>query len=290
MTRIVDVPAPPAAAFPAAPLFAPQVSVMYAVRRYWLLIAVVAGLFTAAGIFAASARPPVYTAETRMAVGRVDTTPGTLSTFTAAAQSLAAQYSRTINADGVVTRAAATLDMTPGAVAGRVSATPIPESPVIRVRGKGSSAKQAVRVANAAGAALIGYTTALNRSNPDVQRLLSQYKQASARVLDLRRQLRETDQALVTPETQRQIDAIRVDLSVAQLRLDTIRATYSQTASTQGSTSLLQVLAPARGATSDRSRSVQTLGFIGLAVGLAVGLALAMHLATRHVRRRTLRG
>ena len=51
----------------------------------------------------------------------------------------------------------------------------------------------------------------------------------------------------------------------------------------------LTTLAPARAASSDRRRYVQTLGFVGFAVGAAVGLALAMLLATARVRRRSLR-
>jgi uncharacterized protein involved in exopolysaccharide biosynthesis len=293
VTRMVDAPEEfQQAERPYGLAHPPHVGIRYAVGRYWLLIVAVIAAFTAAGVYAARTRASVYTAESRLAVGRVDTTPGSLSTFAVAAQALAAQYARTVGAEGVVTRAARRLDIPPVEVAGRISATPIPQSPVVKVSAVGRSADAASRLANAAAAGLIGYTTALNRSNPDTPRLLAQYRQASARVYDLRRQLgdaRKRNAAASTRRTRRRVDALRVDLSVAQLRLDSIRAAYNSTMSSQASTSLLQVLAPARGATSDRSRYVQTLGFIGFAVGAAVGLALAMLLASARVRRRALR-
>jgi hypothetical protein len=270
----------------------PYAGLAYALRRYWYLVLIVTGLFTAAGIYGAKQRTPVYTAETRLAVGRVDTTPGTLSTFSGAAQALAAQYSRSIGADGVTTRAARRLDVPPAEVAGRLGATPIPQSPVMKLMAKGSTAGDAVRLANAGAAALIDYTTTLNRSNPDADRLLRMYRETSARVLVLRRTLdraRKRHNASPSAKTRGRVDAARVDLSSAQLQLDTLRATYDETGRSQGSTSLLQVLTPARAAESDRSRYLQTFGFVGFAVGLAVGVALAMLLATARVRRRTRR-
>jgi len=289
--RTADLPAELDQGYPRPPASPPYASLGYALRRYWWLVLIVVVLFTAAGIYGARQRAPVYTAETRLAVGRVDTTPGTLSTFTGAAQALAAQYSRTVRAEGVASRAARRVGLTSDQVAGRVGATPIPQSPVMRLTATGTSADGAVRLANAASAALIDYTTTLNRSNPDADRLLNQYRQSTAQVLTLRRDLtralkRHSDNP--TAKTRRRVDAARVDVSVAELRRDTLRATYDATGRTQGSTSLLQVLAPARAAASDRGRYVQTLGFVGFAVGLAVGLALAMLLATARVRRRTL--
>ena len=275
----------------AQPPTPPYAGLTYALRRYWYVVLIVTALFTAAGIYGARQRTPVYTAEARLAVGRVDTTPGTLSTFTGAAQALAAQYARSIGADGVTTRAARRLDVSPGRLAGRLNATPIPQSPVMRLMAKGSTANDAVRLANAGAAALIGYTTALNRSNPDADRLLRLYRETNARVLVLRRTLdraRKRHNTDPGPKTRRRLDAARVDLNAAQLQLDTLRETYDQTGRTQGSTSLLQVLTPARAAASDRSRYVQTFGFVGFAVGLAVGVALAMLLATARMRRRAL--
>jgi hypothetical protein len=162
----------------------------------------------------------------------------------------------------------------------------------MRLTATGTSAREAVGLANATSAALIDYTTTLNRSNPDLDRVLDQFRRTTARVLTLRRELtnaRKRHAEDPSASTRRRVDAVRVDLSVAELRRETLRATYDVTGRTQGSTSLLQVLAPARTASSDRGRYVQTLGFVGFAVGVAVGLALAMLLATARVRRRALR-
>lgn len=267
----------------------PRITPLTAARRHWFIVAFVTLLFTAAGVAAAWLRPPVYTAEARLVVGRIDVSaPGALGSFTAATQALASQYSRTIDAQGITRRVARRAGTTPHGVAARVSATPIPQSPVIKVFASGTTSAEAVRLANLSSDALVSYTTALNRSNPDSSRLLRRFAQASSRVVEsqtrLRRQRRSYDNHPSRAKLAR-IRRTRVDLRVAELRSQTLRNAYSSSTESQAATALVQVLERAFLGTSDRMRYLQFLGFVGFVAGLAVGIALATLRANRRLRR-----
>jgi capsular polysaccharide biosynthesis protein len=274
---------------PPAVRWVPRVDALTAARRHWLVVIVVTVLLTGAGVFAATLSNPVYTAEARLAVGRIDVSaPGAIATFATATTALASQYSRSIDARGVTVRAARRTGLTPNQVAARVSATPVPESPVIRVLAAGSTEGQAVTLANAAGDGLVAFTTQLNRSNPDAARMLGQFRATSSQVVRLRTRvgtLRRRQRNAPSRANRRRLDQARVDLDVAELRLSTVRAAYNAATSTQASTQLVQMLTPASAATSNRSRRIQFYGFIGFAAGLALGLALATLRANSLVRR-----
>jgi capsular polysaccharide biosynthesis protein len=268
----------------------PRVTPLTAARRHWFLVAFVTLVFTGAGLAAAILRQPVYTAETRLVVGRIDVTaPGALGSFTVATQAIASQYSRSIDAEGVTRRVAPNSGLTPSKVAARVSATPIPESPVIKVFATGPDAAHAIRLANLASNALVSFTTELNRSNPDTSRLLSRYSEATHDEVVQRALLsrvRRRYDARPTAARLKDVQATEVRLRVAKLRSDTLRQAYDASTQSQAATSLVQVLERASSAGSDRPRYLQFLGFVGFVAGLAVGLALATVRANRLVRRR----
>jgi capsular polysaccharide biosynthesis protein len=276
-----------------APRWVPRVDALTAARRHWLIVIVVTAIGTGIGVFAATLPKPVYTSESRLAVGRIDVSdPGAIATFANATTSLASQYSRAIDARSVTTRAARGTGLTPNQIAARVSATPVPESPVIRVIAVGPTEDEAVMVANKAGYGLVGYTTALNRSNPDAARLLRRFREMSAEVIRLKSLVDSLRRRQVdTPRraTRKRLNEERVNLEVAQLRFTTVRNAYDAATRSQASTQLVQMLTPASSASSNRSSRLQFYGFIGFAAGLALGLALATLRANSLVRR-SLRG
>lgn len=275
---------------PPAPRLVPRVTVLTAARRHWFLVAAITALFTAAGIAVAVVRAPVYTAQARLVVGRIDVSaPGALGSFTQATQAIASQYSRSIDAEGVTSRVAPKAGLSPGQVAGRVSASPIPESPVIRLSATGPNTRDAIRLANLASSALVAYTTALNRSNPDTSRLLGRFTDASRDVVKQRAELsrlRRSYDADPTDEKRAEMQATEVKLRVAQLQQETLHQAYNTSTQSQASSSLVQSIERATKASNDRSRYLQFLGFVGLVAGLAVGLALATLLSNRLLRRR----
>jgi uncharacterized protein involved in exopolysaccharide biosynthesis len=275
---------------PPAPRLVPRVTTLTAARRHWFLVAVITVLFTAAGIAVALARQPIHTAEARLVVGRIDVTaPGALGSFTEATQAIASQYSRSIDAGGITSRVAPRAGLRPAQVAARVSATPIPESPVIRLSATGTNAGGAIRLANLASSALVAFTTELNRSNPDTSRLLGRFTDASRDVVGQRAELsrlRRRYDAAPTAEKRAEMQATEVKLRVAQLRQDTLREAYDASTQSQAATSLVQIIERASTASNDRFKYLQFLGFIGLVAGLAVGLAIATLRANRLLRRR----
>ena len=274
---------------PPAPRWVPRVDALTAARRHWLFVIVVTVLLTGAGVFAATLSNPVYTAEARLAVGRIDVSaPGAIATFATATTALASQYSRSIDARGVTRVAARRTGLTSAQVAARVSATPVPESPVIRVLATGPSQRQAVTLANEAGNGLVAFTTQLNRSNPDAVRLLRQYRSTSREVVRLRTRfdtLRRRQLDRPSSDNRQRFNRALVELQVAELRRTTARNAYTAATSSQASTQLVQMLTPASAATSNRSSRIQLYGFVGFAAGLALGLALATLRANSVVRR-----
>jgi uncharacterized protein involved in exopolysaccharide biosynthesis len=275
---------------PPAPRLVPRVTTLTAARRHWLLVAVITALFTAAGIAVAVVRQPVYTAQARLVVGRIDVSaPGALASFTEATQAIASQYSRSIDAEGITRRVAPKAGLSPRQVASRVSATPVPESPVIRLSATGTDARGAIRLANLASSALVTFTTQVNRSNPDTSRLLGRFTDASRDVVEQRAELsrlRRSYDAEPTGEKRAEMQATEVKLRVAQLRQETLHEAYNSSTQSQAATSLVQVIERASTASNDRFKYLQFLGFVGLVAGLAVGLAIATLLANRLVRRR----
>src|SRR5215211_5809799 len=142
-----------------------------AVRRYpWhALIPLIACL--ALALVLSTLRSPIYTAEAQLGIGRIDVSTYSIPGFVSASRDLAAAYSRALRTTAVNRPLARQLHTSPAEVGSRLSASPIPESPVIVVTAKGSSERDAVELANAAKTALIAYVTRLNRSNPDSARL-----------------------------------------------------------------------------------------------------------------------
>jgi uncharacterized protein involved in exopolysaccharide biosynthesis len=275
---------------PPAPRLIPRVTTLTAARRHWFLVALVTALFTAAGIAVAMVRQPVYTAQARLVVGRIDVTaPGALGSFTEAAKAIASQYSRSIDAEGITNRVAPKVGLSRAQVAARVSASPIPESPVIRLSATGTNAGGAIRLANLASSALVAFTTELNRSNPDTSRLLARFTTASRDVVEQRAELsrlRRSYDSEPTDEKRAEMQATEVKLRVAQLRQETLHEAYNTSTQSQAATSLVQVIERATTAGNDRFKYLQFLGFVGFVAGLAVGLALATLLANRLLRRR----
>ena len=88
-----------------APPFAPQprVDLVAAVRRHPIVAAFPVVLLVVLAAIAAYNRPAVFTAETRLAVGRVDpSVPGGLVGFTDATRALAERYSRSVRSEAVL--------------------------------------------------------------------------------------------------------------------------------------------------------------------------------------------
>src|SRR4051812_31651094 len=141
----------------------PAIGGGYALRRYWFIPLLLAIVLGAAGYAYARTKTVVYTASAQLAVGTTNVnTPQALGGFAASGPTLAAAYSRAVYADQVTQPIASKLGRSQGSVRGHLNATVIPTTPVIRVDATGSSAGDAITLANAAADRLASYAGTLN--------------------------------------------------------------------------------------------------------------------------------
>src|SRR3954447_5671055 len=120
----------------------PQLGLWHAVRRSLPVVIVPVLLLVGGAIAFGMLRHPTYTSEARLNVGGLALTQQSIQGYTGAVAQLAVAYSRAIDATGVVNPTARRTGLTPSEVAGRISATPIQGSPVIRVRATGKNADE----------------------------------------------------------------------------------------------------------------------------------------------------
>jgi uncharacterized protein involved in exopolysaccharide biosynthesis len=258
-------------------------------RPLWLLIPLL--LLTGAGIAAGLLRAPVYQAESRLLVGRVNPGTPTLPGFVQASTALADAYSRSIVAAEVVDPVATQLGIAPLTAASRLVASPVPQSPVIRVIGEGPTAGGAIALSALASGALKRYVTRLNATSGNEQSLLSGYRRAAAAVSRASAQVDALSAEYVkhpTPTAASALDTARADRDAAQLRARAIGTAYAGDQQSFGaSTGIVSVLALAQQASSDRLHKLELLAFSGLLLGAVLGVGLAWLREQRSSRRRS---
>jgi len=214
-------------------------------------------------------RPPTYTAEARLNVGGFNITAQEVPGFAGGAIQLATTYSRAVYSPDVLSPVAKKLHRTPARIMSEVTASPVGDSPVIRVDGASKNRAEAIAVANATARAITSYAVKLARSNPDSSRLLREY--AAARKRQRAAQLKH--------------GAGSSQADLAALRSRTLATLYSYSVGGQASSNVVQVLTPALGASSDRNSIRQQYLAGALLGGLAIGVLLAMLIARSEERR-----
>jgi capsular polysaccharide biosynthesis protein len=261
-----------------------------ALRRHWLAALIPLVLFVAGAVVLAVKRPARYTTTSVLSVGHVYVSnPVGIPTVIEATQSLAAVYSRAINSGAVIDDTRRRLQASSTRASGSLSATPIPESPLIKVSAESSTPAGAVALANASAAALATYINGQVRDNSASATLAQRYREASLRY----RQRLETSDKLArryadtpTPAKKAARDSAAAATDAALLRRQALSASYQ--AAVQGGTSSVgvEVFSRAGAATSDRRRMAEILLFVGLVGGIVAGTALALFLAHREQRPR----
>ena len=250
----------------------PRIGISAAVRRYWLLALLpVIVLVSVVGIVAAK-RTPQYSAEARLIVGKLNiSTPGAVAGYAQAAQDLASTYPLVIYSDGVVGRVARQLHMSKGAVRANLSATSVPSSSIVRVSGTGTSATQAINLANAASSALVSYLASFNRLNPDAERLHEELNAANVDYQHAASLVPATRDGRLDSTGQR----LKANADTARAKVAGITSAYQQTLQNEAVSSLLQPMSAATGATSDRRSKLEVALLAALIAGAILGVALA---------------
>lgn len=272
----------------------PRPGVGVALRRHWGLALLPALVLVALAIAAGLAREPTYTASTTLSVGSAGgntaaVDPGSLTT---AAQSFASIYSRSIQGDDIVARAARELGVDESVVSLSISAVPIPETAVFTVEADASSPQDAVAIANAAGSAVVGYSETRGDSTRERESLLEEYEAAA---LAHQEALAEQEQAdeqfneMPSVESRAELGEATAEAEGAGVQEDALRSAYQASEQGGGAAAQADVVREAAGATSDRNSTLALLAFAALVAGLGIGVGLALLRANRHARRLLLR-
>jgi uncharacterized protein involved in exopolysaccharide biosynthesis len=227
-------------------------------------------VFVAGAVAFAQLREPTWTSEARLGVGELSPSTDSAPGIVEANQQLASAYSRAASAERVLAPVSRQLGVDKSEVRSRLSASPIPESPVITVKGTGRSGRDAVAIAQVGTSALVRYIRELGNRNPEAERLLTELTTA-------RRDLVRLQQQAV-------VGAANPDLDEAKLRVKSLETQYLDTTQRAGATPVTE-LNPAETATSDHGRILKLALVAGLLAGIAVGAALATMREMRKRRR-----
>jgi asparagine synthase (glutamine-hydrolysing) len=268
---------------PEDPNLSTQVGVFEAMRLYWWLVAAPVILLVGVAIALGFLRSPVYTATTSLSIDFGAESPTSLPGSVSAAQGLADSYARAIEATPVVHAVAGGSGYSEQDVPDHVSATPIPESTIVKVSGSADSDRAAIALTNLAGASLSRYIGTLNKSRRGSAPILSQYQQAEVVYQDrLDHQLELADAAAANPSDEAldlELKRAKVQTQVAELQRQSLASAYQT--SQQVYVAPLTFLSKATSSSSDRNSKLEFFIFVGLLAGLAVGAALATINANR---------
>jgi uncharacterized protein involved in exopolysaccharide biosynthesis len=273
--------------FPGDP-FVPRPTVSYALRRHWLLASLPVVVFVGLAVAAGLKRPPTYTADAHLAVGRLNTQSSTaLVGFAQVTVSLAETYSRSLGSPDIVVPAARRLRMNPQKVLSRISAAPIPDSPVFRVRAHADFRGDAIRIANALSQSLVRYARDRARPSLGQRGVLRRYRETLVRLENERTLLDKRARDFSrrpTPTNGRGLASARASVGTLALQLRTLQQTYEAGEQGPQSSALVSIVDRATHASSDRFSVLQLLVFVALVVGGVIGTALAVFRANRRFR------
>ncbi|MHB8504221.1 MAG: hypothetical protein ACYDEN_00615 [Acidimicrobiales bacterium] len=241
-------------------------------------------------------RAPNYHAQARLVVG----TNATLANVAAAAglpaaeDAFAAEYARLLSDGSVQQSIASRLGMK--RVIGLVTASPIPQSPVIQVDATASTSANAVALAEAGAQALLAEVYRLNNATAGtVQGLVSQYQQAeqaiakdqnTVRVLQNQINALPASASSTIGTLDSQLASVQADIDAQQLKANALSAQYQNVYSPlQQEEDTVQISSAAAPSGSDRKSFLEMGVLAGLLAGAVIGLGIA---AVRDLRRQKL--
>lgn len=269
---------------------APRIDFLGALYRHWLAVLFPVLLLVGGAVALGINRPPKYTATATLQVGHVYVSnPAGVSTVIEATQTLAGVYSRTINATEVRQNVAQRLKRASVPVSGGLSATPLPNTPLIKVTAEATSATGAVALANAGGDSIVQYVNHQVRASDVTATLTRRYKAAALEYRQKKDLAQRTDRRYSDNRTRankRARDEAGADADSALLAVQTLRASYQQAVQGGIASAAVESFQRAAGASDDRSRTMQILVFVGLLGGIAAGVALALLRTYRETRPR----
>ncbi len=226
-------------------------------------------LLVGAAVALGMTREPVYTADARVAIGNLNPGEATAPGIVEANQQLASAYSRAITAEAILRPVSRELRVPESVVRANLSASPVPKSPLMTIQAEARSERAAVRLAETATQALVGYVGSLGGQSSTERAALERYRRAQTGVAEAEE------------------NGSDADVDAARLRERAAERNYLDEAEGGGSTPV-SVLNRAESAVNDRDKTLKLLVVIGALAGLFGGIALATARASRKHRKQQL--
>lgn len=266
------------------PVAAGTAGLLDSLRRHWVPVAAIAVALTLIGALAGFLQPATHTAEARVAVGKGDLTSGAIAGFPLAARELASNYSRYINDTGVAG------DAVPDGAT--LSASPIPESNVIRIRAESRDEAQATAVAAQAAADLVAAVNTndaergsgatldgLRAAHDTLREATSVFEHYTS--LLARQSANPATPAGELEGTRAKLNAAITEKEIAQAKVEAIQTKYIRQVSEDSQAANLVLVREASLVGSSRPGAIQRGAILGLGVGVLAGCASALVLSRR---------
>lgn len=273
-----DVHAAPADEPPSAvPVVGPLIS---SLRHPVLAVFPVVALL-ALGVGAALGTPAVHTAEAQVLVGRVDVESTAVPGFVSANENLAGLYARIADTSVIAAPVGEELGLSSGAVLSQVTASPIPETSIVRIEASSENSLDAVVLAAEVAQELITYVEGNSVRPAGVEASLEAFETASAELLDAQDDLAAAqaalDQATGPSAAALSQDVVRAQavVNTRQLRVDALAAAFRDTERGSGYRNSLQLIGEPQYVGSDTRSQLMLAVAFGVLVGLLLGTALA---------------
>lgn len=272
-----------------------------AMRRHFIVCTLIVLLCVGAAVYAARQQPQKYTGEARVGVTGNGLSSDALGAFPLASQELAADYARYVNNAEEQSSLEEQLGVKDGDVQ-EVTASPIPDSNVVRIEVVAADQGTAVRAAQTIAERLTSGVNDTSTRDADIAAALQQYTALSTQVADAQQAAAAAqlalDQALGRastgfPRNGDDITALRAAAAAtaAQVAILDVQRTaqgerYQSLITNVGTAANLRVVMPAESKGSDRVVQMQRFGLVGLAAGLllAMGAAILLERRRRRVR------
>jgi capsular polysaccharide biosynthesis protein len=252
-----------------------------AAAHLYLILAVAVFGMVLGGLYGV-ARHPVYSAEARLLVGKsvTITNEAAAAGIPAAEAQFADTYSRLANTEAVTADVEKRLKSS--LLGGSLSASPIPDSPVIRVNATGPSQAAALALGNAGAQAIIDQVDAINQSNQaTLNQLLTEYTQVEVKLQedsDLQGSLQAQLNAANgnSPTLQAEYNKAKADQATDIIEANALQAQYNnQYSPVQSDAAVVTLVSDAAFTGSDKSKYMEMGVLGGLVGGIIVGIALA---------------
>jgi hypothetical protein len=266
-----------------------------AVTRYWKFTGGLCLILLLAGAVAGGAKAPVYTAETRLAIGGQDLTSQAVAGFASASQELASDYARYVSLPQDAGPLKSALGNQAAQISG-LSATNVPSSNLVSIEALSKDPTLAMKAATAAGAALMAATN-VETNDAAAAALLAQYDTLSSTVATSTQTLQTAQQKLAkltaaTSTTASELTAAQQAVVAAStknaslvLQQSALGVRYQQVVTADTPSSNLTTVQPAVIVLTNKTKNRELFALVGLALAIVISFLLATFYARLSARK-----